>query len=362
METKTNPNQDIDFPNGEIKYQQNVEEMKKLIPLIKEEMRSSPNESLIFSLIETVDFYSLKRSFKLKTTPQFSSLSEKDVASLNKFKNQLLSNISCLDSFIMIPPSEEENLKLKTSIPNSKGSQFKSPKVYDINGDENEISLFNSDTLIFIYNNERDLELFIQKLKSIDNDLKNNIVCLSVDMNFFEHKKFLKLNNLVNENVTYYFADYEFSSSNINIGLKLTSLPRIVLVNSEGNIVEDKCVKNIYSFNIIDVYNGLIEKNNRYDEEKKNDNFILLENDNKRKVIKAINLYIKKAGLNDAHFYVKSKVEIDKNGRRKTKCSPAFYGDSNREGIIMIENLIQILNGQNLFHDIQNKVNLVNDS
>ena len=53
----------FDFPVAEVKYQQNMEEMKQLIPFIREEMKSCPSENFIFNLIETVDFYSLKRYF-----------------------------------------------------------------------------------------------------------------------------------------------------------------------------------------------------------------------------------------------------------------------------------------------------------
>ena len=41
--------------------------MKQLIPFIREEMKSCPSENFIFNLIETVDFYSLKRYFKFKS-------------------------------------------------------------------------------------------------------------------------------------------------------------------------------------------------------------------------------------------------------------------------------------------------------
>lgn len=54
------PKPSVDFPIEESKYQQNVEEMKQLIPFIKEEMKSCPNDELTFDLIETVDFYTLK--------------------------------------------------------------------------------------------------------------------------------------------------------------------------------------------------------------------------------------------------------------------------------------------------------------
>ena len=52
-----------DFPNEETKYQLIVEEMKQLIPFLKEEMKSCPTQDLVFTLIETVDFYTLKRFF-----------------------------------------------------------------------------------------------------------------------------------------------------------------------------------------------------------------------------------------------------------------------------------------------------------
>ena len=86
-----------DFPNEETKYQQNMEEMKQLIPFLKEELKSCPNESLVFTLIETIDFYSLKRYFKLKSN------SSSDNEELSKYKENLLANISNLDSFLLIP-------------------------------------------------------------------------------------------------------------------------------------------------------------------------------------------------------------------------------------------------------------------
>ena len=71
-----------------------------------------------------------------------------------------------------------------------------------------------------------------------------------------------------------------------------------------------------------------------------------------------MNIYIREAGLNDVHFYVKSKISIDKKGIRKTRCYPAFYGDTTKVGKELIDNLINSINGQELFHDIKNKVNV----
>ena len=64
LEDVISPN--LGFPNEEVKYQQKMEEMKNLVPYLKEEMKSCPVDDYIFTLIETIDFYSLKRYFKLK--------------------------------------------------------------------------------------------------------------------------------------------------------------------------------------------------------------------------------------------------------------------------------------------------------
>ena len=46
----------VDFPNQQTKYQQVVEEMKHLVPVLQEEMAKCPSNNLIFTLIETIDF------------------------------------------------------------------------------------------------------------------------------------------------------------------------------------------------------------------------------------------------------------------------------------------------------------------
>ena len=51
----------------------------------------------------------------------------------------------------------------------------------------------------------------------------------------------------------------------------------------------------------------------------------------KKKIIKAMNIYIRDAGLNDVHFYVKSKISID-NRITKTRCYPVLYEDTTKVG------------------------------
>lgn len=337
----------VDFPIAEIKYQQHVEEMSKLVPFLKDEMKDCPDDSLEFSLIETVDFYSLKRSFgiKLKTN------NERNIPQLQQFRDMFLINLSLLDSFIVIP----DQGKLIPRAPNNKGESLKSPKVFNINGDEGFIgAMGDGNVIIFLYNSEKDLEAFLEKAIGIN----MTIYCLSINMGFLEHKKWLKNKGFLEfRNIGYYFVDNDEQDPNHSSNLKFFNLPRIAMLGSDNKIIEDKCIKNIFSFNL---ENDLLSAggNKKKGDQKLGTNFILLENDLKKKVVRSMNTYLKNAGLADVHFYVKSKVCIDKNGVRKTRCYPVFYGETNNMGNNMVENLINVLNGQDLFKDVQNRINV----
>jgi hypothetical protein len=334
----------IDFPNQEIKYQQNMEEMKQLIPYLKEELKTSPTENLVFTLIEIVDFYSLKRYFKLKSNSDSSNESN-----ISKFKESFLANISCLDSFIVIP--RKNSFALDTI--KNKGNEFKSPNVYNIEGDEVTIDIGGEETFLFMYDNMDDLNSFLENNKNSE----KKIFILGVNPNFFEQKKILKKNGFLNKNN---FKFYFINTENSKCELKMNNLPRILLINGDNIISEDKIIKDNH-FEIEKILEKVQkDKNIKNDENRKKDsNFILLDNDNKRKVIKAINIYANEIGLKGVHFYIKSKISIDRKGITKTRCYPIFYGDANKEGKDLIDALIRSLEGQELFHDIQNKVNII---
>ena len=337
-------NQNMDFPNEEIKYQQSMEEMKQLVPYLKEEMKFCPTENLIFTLIETVDFYSLKRFFKLKSN----SDSEHESV-LAKFKESLLTNISLLDSFIVIPRKDSLNFDTVKN----KGNGFKSPLVYNIEGDEVNIDIENEEKILFIYNNISDLNLFLEKNKNSE----KKIICLGVNPNFFEQKKILKKNGYLNKNNLQFFF---FNNENQNTELIMNNLPRLIKIEANNLISEDKSIKN-NNFEIEKIIENKKEDANKKNDEyrKKDSNFILLSNEHKRKIIKGINIYLNEIGLKDVHFYVKSKISIDKKGITKTRCYPIFYGDSTKEGNDLINVLIKSLEAQDLFHDIQNNVNII---
>ena len=337
-------NQNMDFPNEEIKYQQSMEEMKQLVPYLKEEMKFCPTENLIFTLIETVDFYSLKRFFKLKSN----SDSEHESV-LAKFKESLLTNISLLDSFIVIPRKDSLNFDTVKN----KGNIFKSPLVYNIEGDEVNIDIENEEKILFIYNNISDLNIFLEKNKNSE----KKIICLGVNPNFFEQKKILKKNGYLNKNNLQFFF---FNNENQNTELIMNNLPRLIKIEANNLISEDKSIKN-NNFEIEKIIENKKEDANKKNDEyrKKDSNFILLSNEHKRKIIKGINIYLNEIGLKDVHFYVKSKISIDKKGITKTRCYPIFYGDSTKEGNDLINVLIKSLEAQDLFHDIQNNVNII---
>ena len=337
-------NQNMDFPNEEIKYQQSMEEMKQLVPYLKEEMKFCPTENLIFTLIETVDFYSLKRFFKLKSN----SDSEHESV-LAQFKESLLTNISLLDSFIVIPRKDSLNFDTVKN----KGNIFKSPLVYNIEGDEVNINIENEEKILFIYNNISDLNIFLEKNKNSE----KKIICLGVNPNFFEQKKILKKNGYLNKNNLKFFF---FNNENQNTELIMNNLPRLIKIEANNIISEDKSIKN-NNFEIEKIIENKKEDANKKNDEyrKKDSNFILLTNEHKRKIIKGINIYLNEIGLKNVHFYVKSKISIDKKGITKTRCYPIFYGDSTKEGNDLINVLIKSLEAQDLFHDIQNNVNII---
>ena len=109
------------YPEGRVTYSQSVEEMKELIQNLKNYMAPCPSEDITFNLVETIDYYNLRRNFKIKSK---SSLNKAD--ELNKFKDNLMIDISTLESFTNIPTINTIEIETQSS----KGKQFKSQKYY----------------------------------------------------------------------------------------------------------------------------------------------------------------------------------------------------------------------------------------
>ncbi len=345
MEKKVEAKENSEFPINEMKYSQSVDEIKQLIPYLKEEMKPCPSEEIVFNLIETIDNYGLKRTFKIKSKNQVNNNE-----ALNKFKDSLLTEISSLETFTVIPTVNSFEIEKKTN----KGNIFKFPKIYDINGDEIPLGNSGNETIILLYDNIGDLISFINRNKN------SNIIiyCISINTNFFETKKIIKNNGLLNNKIfNFCFTEISPKALNSATNLKLENLPRIAIIGSNGSIKEDKYIKNVNSFDIQrDLINNIGKKEYNSEDQAKSEKFIYMENDSKRKVVKSMNIYLKNKGLNDVHFYVKSKICIDKKGIKKIRCYPIFYGEAKEEGRNMVANLISNLNEQQLFNDIQCKV------
>ena len=342
MEKKGETKKSI-LPIKETKYSQSVEDMNQLIPFLIEQMKPCPSGDILFILLETVDYYALVRNFKIK-----SKTAKKDAGSLNKFKDNLLTNISPLETFTAVPTINSFEVETKSS----KGTKFISPKIYDINGEE--VKLVGREIYLFVYDNLADLQTFINQNKN------SNIAisCLSINMNYFETKKWIKNNGLLNDKLfSFLFTEISPKALNTSINIKISNLPRIAIIGSDGIIHEDKYIKNVNNFDLTkDLIKNKNQKVNNAEEQGKVDKFIYLENENKRNVVKSMNIYLKKIGMNSIQFYVNSKICIDKKGIQKTRCYPVFYGEAKKEIKNLVDNLINILNGQQLFHEIQCRV------
>jgi hypothetical protein len=268
---------------------------------------------------------------------------------INKFKENLLTEITSLDSFIFIPLSNA----FENGVQSNKGNKFKEPKIYNIDGEEATIDASSGEIFLFFFDNLIDLSTFISR-----NSNSNQIIfCIIINIDFSEAKKWIKNNGLLNnKNFFFYLSEIPEKSIDSSTNIKINNLPRVAIINN-GIIREDKSIKNINTFDIQrDLINNLVKKEYNKEEQAKIEKFLYLENENKRKVVKSTNIYLSNNGFNDVHFYVESKIYIDKRGIKKIKCYPIFYGEANVSAKNMIDNLITALNGQQLFHDIQCKI------
>lgn len=348
MEKKDQAKQSSQLPIKEKIFTQSLEEMKLLIPHIKDKMSSCPKDDITFILYEKVDYYSLTRNFSLKSKTE-----QNNNNAINKFKDILLTDLASYESFIPIPESNSFEIQVQSN----KGKQFKAPKVYDINGEEANIITSSGIILLFFYDNLTDLKIFIAGNKNTT----QKISCIAINVNLFEAKRWIKNSGLLN-NIKFFFYFTEISPKSLNsvTNIKINSLPRVAIIFN-GLIDEDKSIKNINTFDILrDLINNIGQTEYSNDVQAKIDKFVYLENEVKKNLVKSMNIYMKKNGFNDVHFYVKSKISIDKNGIKKIRCYPIFYGEANISAKSMIDNLITILNGQHLFYDIQCKVNYNN--
>ena len=112
--------------------------------------------------------------------------------------------------------------------------------VYNIEGDEVNINLEGEENILFMYDNINDLNLFLEKNKNTG----KKIICLGVNPDFFEQKKILKKNGLLNKNnFQFFFINKDKSKSSLE--LNFNNLPRVILIGANNIISEEKTIKDI---------------------------------------------------------------------------------------------------------------------
>ena len=161
-------------PKIEITLKKRQENLSELIPIIKNEFKSCEFDSITSEIKENVSINGIKRKFEIN-----GQIPLKNSLELNEFKNDLFSSLTNTNSFFDI----DDNECWKIEETQSKGQKFESPKLFNIDGNETNIKLPQKDCIIFIYENNNELNYIIDKIKKIP------IIFVCKTNNFFQKKK-----------------------------------------------------------------------------------------------------------------------------------------------------------------------------
>jgi chloramphenicol O-acetyltransferase len=206
------------LPDIESSYSKDLEDLDNLIETISNQMKDSPNNNIISSIKEKVNLKGIKRDIEIK-----GQIPEKYNENIEQFKDDILSTITSTKSFFAL--DDKKTWQIENTFGN--GNKFECPEVFDINGDESIIDLNGNDGILFIYENPEDFD-YLQK-----NINKINIYCICNTDDFFERRKYLINNGLLNQ-FPHFFIEPD---SNSFKGLKL---PRMIIINDNGVVYENK--------------------------------------------------------------------------------------------------------------------------
>ena len=319
-------------PLSEIKttYLKDIENLDNLIEIISTQMKDSPTNNIIASIREKVNLKGIKRDIEIK-----GQIPDKYNESINQFKDDFLSTITSTKSFFALNDIKCWNIENTYG----QGNKFESPEVFDINGDETTIDLKGNDGIIFIYENPEDFEV----LKN--NVTKINIYCICKTDDFFERRKYLIENGLINL-YPHFFIEPD---SNSFKGLKL---PRIIILNENGVVFENKPITHE---KIIQFENKLLyRQDDTFD--LKNYWFFIADNKTKKDIINIINQQLDKSGFNKVYFSVESFADISRD-KVKSKSIPIFEGlvDKNKKGDF--EKCLSTLLKDTKFENVKKNIN-----
>ena len=317
------------LPDIESSYSKDIEDLNNLTETISNQMKDSPNNNIITSIKEKVNLKGIKRDIEIK-----GQIPDKYNENIEQFKDDILSTITSTKSFYAL--DDKKTWKIENTFGN--GNKFESPEVFDINGDECSIDLYGNDGVLFIYENPEDFEFLKNNIHKI------NVYCVCKTDDFFERRKYLINNGLLNQ-FPHFFIEPD---SNSFKGLKL---PRMIIINDNGVVYENKPIthEKISKFE-----NKLLYENND-NNEKNNYWFFIADNQSKIDIIRIINQQLTNSGFNKVYFSVDSFVDISKNNV-KCKSIPIF------EGLVPIilkkdfEKFLSILLKDTKFENVKNNI------
>jgi hypothetical protein len=289
-------------PKIEITLKKRQENLSELIPIIKNEFKSCEFDSITSEIKENVSINGIKRNFEIN-----GQIPLKNSLELNEFKNDLFSSLTNTNSFFDI----DDNECWKIEETQSKGQKFESPKLFNIDGNETNIKLPQKDCIIFIYENNSELNYIIDKIKKIP------IIFVCKTNNFLQRKKSLIENGILSEHYFFCEGDNAFN------GLKL---PRLIIINEKGQVYENRSLNNINELNNLEetlLYQNE-ENNNEY--ENLNTWWLKANNEIKTNVIYTINRELEEAGFNNVNFEINTSFTINNKGIDDIRVVPILRG------------------------------------
>jgi len=330
------------IPDVEATFSKKQEDYKDLVGILKDEMKMCPFENVVLKLKEKTSVDGIKRNLEL--TGQIPEKKNKD--ELDSFKNDFFSNVVNTNSFFDL----DDCKSYKIEDTQGKGQKFESPNLYDINGNEVQISISDVDSLIFIYDKNEDFEEFVNKCDSVSN---LNVICICKTPDFFGRKKYLIEQGYLNKFPHFFLRDGDDNAFN-----KL-KCPRIIVVNSKGVVYENKTLNN---FKNVDLQNEVLyaPEQNGIDEIT-NLNAWFSNGDNKTKsyFVKNINRDLEQKGLNQVNFNIDTETLFDKEGVLSTKVKPQFNGICPNSKKRNLENLINSFTKDTKLEQVENKVEYI---
>ena len=328
----------LETPRTKLTLEKKQENLSELLEIIKNEMKQFPNELIISEIIENISLNGINRKFEIKGQIPLNSSS-----SLNELKDDLYSSLTMTNSFFDI----DDNESWKIEETQGKGQKFESPNLYDINGNVCSIKLNQCDCIIFIYENDDDLNYIIDKIKNIP------IIFVCKTKNFFQKKKHLIENGNLNQ-----FSHYFFSENDDNVFNKF-KLPRLIILNEKGQVYENKSLNNINEIDSLE--NNLLYTKENEDNEYYNLNSFLLNADNKTKldIIYKINRELEDANFHNVNFEIDSSCKIDNKGVFAMRAIPIFKGVAEKKREKDLKKFIDSTESESNLEKIKNLVTLI---